>query len=1280
MKNKSKMAKLLVLSLVPIALVLMVSVQPGEAVAPGVTFVVNSTADLVDAFPGDGACATAGNVCTLRAAIKEANFQSGHDEIRFDASFNVQRTILVDVNLGPLPAIADDLTITGPGANVLTIDANQTGSVFRINLGVVVLSDVTITGGNAGASGGGGILNGGTLTLANVTVSGNSADFGGGIYNDVGGTLTVNSSTVSGNTTPTTSFAGGGGIYSFGIGRTVTLNSSTISGNTGFVGGGLWIYQGTLILNNSTVSGNVARYGGGINTSNNSIILTLNNSTISGNTGNNGGSGIRTGEYATTTLKNTIVAGNLGFGDCEIFATGSVVNSQGHNLDSDGTCGLTGPGDKTTPNPLLGLLADNGGPTKTHALLPGSPAIDKGGDCLAVDQRGVPRPQGAACDIGAYEVGAAPTVAACAPRPADMVAWWPLDELSPDGEYDDMAGGDNNGTPIGNPSQIPKQYVGNSLQAGIGKFVAVADAPNLNFGMESFTIDAWVKLTPDSQTDSIAYKLGGPSGGGYFLYIVEANQTQWRLQLQIANQPYAGPIITAPQGTWIFVAATVDKTSFSTGTVNLYVGVPGSPLVISNDQAGPFNASSHGTPLLIGRWSGNPHASLGIDEVETFSRALPKPEIESLFAAGSLGKCKPTCLTPPPSGLVAWWPLDESQGSQVVQNLAGGHHGTPMNFGGAVTTIGASGGPEPVTGYYAANSLLFDGAYVEVPDSPTLNFGGNGKDAFTIDAWVKYYPLAQTRPIVSKRASQNGPGYFLSIEPAGAGVFNLTLQIDGVKYTGPEVPNSKWAFVAATRNASGVTLYVGYNNTLTKLTVPGSPENASSTNTPLWIGQSQPVHPHTHSEIDEVEIFNRALDELEVEGLFRADWAGKCKTQAGKGTVIIRKNTVGGNDTFGYTTDGAGLTAFNITTSGGTGSQIFTNIASGPWTVTEASPPPGWVFTSLVCSDPYGGTTVSGQTANLDIESDETVICTYTNTKCPAITLNPAAGALPAPAINTPYSQTFSATGGCSSSFNYSVTSGALPNGLTLGADGALSGTATQAGSYDFTVTATDTCGCSQSQTYTLKPNARRGDFAFTRGMNEFCIWGGGGGSYNSPTAIDNPYSQTPIGSINLPFRQGNTSGVRYGAFGLCYGRILWANDKFAFKYTFNAIPVAVLSYRDVNPDLGFPGAVSETRRNVFGAGLSPIGFQLYFRPQNRIKPFVNISGGFIFFKDPVPQLNGAQFNFAYDFGGGVQVFRDSRRAFTFGYKYQRLSNGSRELNNRGFDGNLFYFGYSIFN
>lgn len=98
-----------------------------------------------------------------------------------------------------------------------------------------------------------------------------------------------------------------------------------------------------------------------------------------------------------------MIANNLGAQQCNA-ATATFV-SQGNNLASDNSCGLDQPGDLASTNPLLGPLQDNGGPTFTHALLQGSLAIDAvhSTHCLSTDQRGQPRPHGAACDIGAYE-------------------------------------------------------------------------------------------------------------------------------------------------------------------------------------------------------------------------------------------------------------------------------------------------------------------------------------------------------------------------------------------------------------------------------------------------------------------------------------------------------------------------------------------------------------------------------------------------------------------------------------------------------------------------------------------------------------------------------------------------------------------------------------------------------------------------------------------------------------------------------------------------------------
>jgi hypothetical protein len=197
----------------------------------------------------------------------------------------------------------------------------------------------------------------------------------------------------------------------------VTLTHSTISGNSAFLGGGGGIFNGDgpLTLTNSTVSGNsVGLSGGGI--FNRDGTLTLTHSTVSENVAGaaDGGGGGIFSIGGLVTLAHTVVAGNTTESDSD--CSGSLT-SLGHNLVGEGTgCPSDGPGDLTV-NPaevfatVLDPLENNGGPTQTQALLPGSPAIDAGapvctdadGLPLTTDQRGVTRPQGVACDIGAYE-------------------------------------------------------------------------------------------------------------------------------------------------------------------------------------------------------------------------------------------------------------------------------------------------------------------------------------------------------------------------------------------------------------------------------------------------------------------------------------------------------------------------------------------------------------------------------------------------------------------------------------------------------------------------------------------------------------------------------------------------------------------------------------------------------------------------------------------------------------------------------------------------------------
>jgi hypothetical protein len=229
------------------------------------------------------------------------------------------------------------------------------------------------------------------LTLVDSTVSDNAGGNGGGILADFGTDVTLVRSVVSGNraTGGPQAEGDGGGIANM-AGTELTLVNSTVSGNTANdEGGGIYNGFGTVRLTNATVASNSAAFGGGLWEE----------------------------PEDTYFLANTIIAGNTP-NNCDGNGTG--FESAGHNLDSDGTCmDAAVAGDIPAGLALLGPLANNGGPTQTHALLPGSQAIDAGDEavCAAapvdgVDQRGVTRPQDgdddglAVCDIGAFELDA----------------------------------------------------------------------------------------------------------------------------------------------------------------------------------------------------------------------------------------------------------------------------------------------------------------------------------------------------------------------------------------------------------------------------------------------------------------------------------------------------------------------------------------------------------------------------------------------------------------------------------------------------------------------------------------------------------------------------------------------------------------------------------------------------------------------------------------------------------------------------------------------------------
>jgi CSLREA domain-containing protein len=415
-----------------------------QSIAFAEVFNVNDTADTDDVNAGDGICATIMGLCTLRAAITEANSLEGVDTINIPSGTYTTASSL---------SIYSAIIIIGENTGTTIVDANDSARVFFISTNQPVsMSGFTVQGGNAGTSGlGGGIYinSNGDVTLSAMNVNNNKANSGCGIgagspINQLTITDSVieNNLGITGGSGPSTSI-GGGLRLSQG---TVTITDSTIRGNTADSGGGLVYISVDLTIRNTTISDNIATVntssngveiggvGGGINAGGGSITK-ITNSTISNNKAMNNGGGIYMANgYSSVSLFNTtvtnntadfdddgngqgggiiggstssgglnfelsnsIVAGNnsnTGVGpDCDSSQLGII--SHGYNLIGDNTnCNFSAElgdkiGDSITPiDTMTGPLANNGGSTFTHALLDGSPAIDAGNPASCTDNTG----------------------------------------------------------------------------------------------------------------------------------------------------------------------------------------------------------------------------------------------------------------------------------------------------------------------------------------------------------------------------------------------------------------------------------------------------------------------------------------------------------------------------------------------------------------------------------------------------------------------------------------------------------------------------------------------------------------------------------------------------------------------------------------------------------------------------------------------------------------------------------------------------------------------------
>lgn len=336
-------------------------------VAAAATFTVDASSQHGDIDPGDGICATQFPPpnCTLRAAVDEANALAGRDKIIING---------VGVNLATAPdlVITDDLDLEGIGDPLPFIDGNASTRILHVAHGNVRVKGLELQNSWAHSSVGGAILNEDTLELDEVMIDGGFADGpGGAIYNAPAGDLTIRNSTIS---------VSEGALANYGTAR---LENVTVDD----------IIVRSFIHPDADALAAIEHHAGTVSLTNCSFGKQRGPTFVN-----------LSGDPASFTLVNTL--STLYFEVCS--ADGVGITSLGHNVFGDTTCGLLAS-DKTVPtSEYIGPLQFLGGRTPTLPLLAFNPAIDWGDPafCPPTDQRGITRPQGPACDVGAYEASA----------------------------------------------------------------------------------------------------------------------------------------------------------------------------------------------------------------------------------------------------------------------------------------------------------------------------------------------------------------------------------------------------------------------------------------------------------------------------------------------------------------------------------------------------------------------------------------------------------------------------------------------------------------------------------------------------------------------------------------------------------------------------------------------------------------------------------------------------------------------------------------------------------
>lgn len=405
---------------------------------------------LAAAGGGGGIRNDGGGVTLNRCTLTGNTTQGGNG----GGILNVRGAVRIDHS-----TIRDNIAVDGMGGGVFNENGNLTVAESQVSLNTAVAADSAARGAGLASRADG--ASSATLTISHSVVTSNDVDApdgsGGGVaaWSTGNGVsiLALNDTLVWANLA-----AHGGGLWIASApdgASSAAIDRSAIVGNraSGYGseqgrGAGIENVAATTVIANSTIAQNavagLARSsGGGISNASATGLppatVRLINATVVSNSALTDGGGIANdqigaGGQATITMVNTLVAANVAPLGANCQANGGGLASLGHNLEDADTCGFDQPSDLPDTDPAIDLLADNGGPTPTYALPPDSPAVDAGDDavCAAlpvngVDQRGIDRPQGASCDIGAFEYQETPTAVTL----TDFHAMTPVGALAP---------------------------------------------------------------------------------------------------------------------------------------------------------------------------------------------------------------------------------------------------------------------------------------------------------------------------------------------------------------------------------------------------------------------------------------------------------------------------------------------------------------------------------------------------------------------------------------------------------------------------------------------------------------------------------------------------------------------------------------------------------------------------------------------------------------------------------------------------------------------------------